>query len=142
MRRKEFISFLGSAATCLPAASAAAIQSRRQTRPGRFIILKTLSALHPELPVAMRLPRRLEDRKSAWPHRAALVACSRRRGDRIEMLFAAAHESVCGPPRTLGRSVRGRLFSPFSRVTPSQSARLGYQTRRVPRLHPCNGASS
>ena len=52
MRRKEFISFLGSAATCLPAASAAAIQFRRQTRPGRFIILETLTALHPEPPVA------------------------------------------------------------------------------------------
>jgi hypothetical protein len=49
MRRKEFISFLGSAATCLPAASAAAIQFR--TRLGRFIILETLTALHSE-PVA------------------------------------------------------------------------------------------
>jgi len=37
-----------------------------------------------------------EDGQSARPHRAALVARPRRRGDRIEMLFAAAHESACG----------------------------------------------
>jgi hypothetical protein len=52
MRRKEFNSFLGNAATSLPAVSAAAIQFRRQTRPGRFIILETLTALHPEPRVA------------------------------------------------------------------------------------------
>jgi hypothetical protein len=50
MRRKEFISFLGSAATCLPAASAAAIIS--EPNSARTLgNLETLTALHPEPPV-------------------------------------------------------------------------------------------
>jgi hypothetical protein len=45
MRRKEFISFLGSAATCLPVASAAAIISEpHSARTLRN--LETLTALH------------------------------------------------------------------------------------------------
>ena len=41
-----------------------------------------------------------EDGQSARPHRAALVTRPRRRGDRIEMLFAAVHESGYGTKRT------------------------------------------
>ena len=51
MRRKEFISFLGGAATCLPAANAAAIISKpNSARTLRN--LETLTPLHPEPPVA------------------------------------------------------------------------------------------
>ncbi len=35
-----------------------------------------------------------------WPHRAALAARPRRRGDRIEMHFAALHESGSGTKRS------------------------------------------
>src|SRR5882757_10417665 len=41
-----------------------------------------------------------QDRQGARSRRAALTAWTRRQGDRIEMPFAAAHESVHGTKRT------------------------------------------
>src|SRR6267154_3203680 len=46
---------------------------------------------------AYRQPR---DRQGPRSRRAALTACTRRQRDRIEMPFAAAHESVHGTKRT------------------------------------------
>ena len=50
------------------------------------------------------------DRQDARPHRAADAARPRRRGDRIELLFAAVHESACGTKR---RKPRRRVYVSF-----------------------------
>ena len=38
-----------------------------------------------------------QDCQGAWPHRSAIAARHRRRGDRIRMFFAALHMSLSGP---------------------------------------------
>src|SRR6266849_8073400 len=48
----------------------------------------------------VRAYRQPQDRQGARSRRAALTAWTRRQGDRIEMPFAAAHESVHGTKRT------------------------------------------
>ena len=53
----------------------------------------------------VRAYRQPQDRQGARSRRAALTAWTRRQGDRIEMPFAAAHESVHGTFRT-GRDLR------------------------------------
>jgi hypothetical protein len=50
----------------------------------------------------VRSYRQPQDRQGAQSRRAALTAWTRRKGDRIEMPFAAAHESVHGPTLTCG----------------------------------------
>ena len=50
-----------------------------------------------EQPTKYELIINVKDRQSARSHRPALVTRPRRRGDRIEMRFAAAHESGNGP---------------------------------------------
>jgi hypothetical protein len=50
----------------------------------------------------VRAYRQPQDRQGARSRRAALTAWTRRQGDRIEMPFAAAHESVHGTKRTSG----------------------------------------
>src|SRR5258708_4235357 len=49
----------------------------------------------------VRAYRQPQDRQGARARRAALTAWTRRQGDRIEMPFAAAHESVHGTKQTL-----------------------------------------
>ena len=49
----------------------------------------------------LRAYRQPQDRQGARSRRAALIAWTRRQGDRIEMPFAALHESttgLSGPP--------------------------------------------
>src|SRR6266849_5170710 len=53
----------------------------------------------------VRAYRQPQDRQGARSRRAALTAWTRRQGDRIEMPFAAAHESVHGTFETF-RDVR------------------------------------
>ena len=44
----------------------------------------------------VRARHQQHDRAHVWPHRAAVAACHRRRGDRISSSFAALHMSACG----------------------------------------------
>jgi hypothetical protein len=82
-----------------------------------------------------------EDCQGARPHRAALVTCPRRRGDRIKMLFAAVHESgygtfytsqlhqaeQCGRIRRLDAATRG-----CAAISIVESGHLAAETRFRP----------
>jgi hypothetical protein len=58
------------------------------------------SDLPVEQPTKIRVGDQHEDCQSAWPDRTTVVARPRRRGDRIETLFAAVHGSGYGSKRT------------------------------------------
>jgi len=49
---------------------------------------------------AIRYLDQPQNSQGAWSRRASDIDCSRRRGHRIKMLFAAVHESGCGTKRT------------------------------------------
>src|SRR6266850_2738389 len=68
--------------------------------------------------IQVRVGYQSQDCKGARPHHTVCSARPRRRGDRIEMRIAAAHESACGTKRTCRggpttSAVEGRTDMPF-----------------------------
>jgi hypothetical protein len=91
------------AITCRPASRPALLWNQHF---GRLLTSRHLLRPHPKGCQACRLAdhstnhiridNQPQDRQGARPHRAADIACPRRRGDRITILFAALHESAFG----------------------------------------------
>src|SRR5713101_3493330 len=80
----------------------------------------------------VRAYRQPQDRQGARSRRAALTAWTRRQGDRIEMPFAAAHESVHGTFETCRPALRMSVYPGRPEVTGRWSKRCLWHKTDLP----------